>query len=164
MHYIYKNLKYDDGTFTVCTGPTNDNVKEVVFHPNTKVIDKKAFRNCYGFENVVFPDSIELIKEQAFENCAIKSADLSNTSARLLNNCFQGCYALKEIKLPKNLTVIPKEGFKGCLSLESIDLSKTKVNLIEESAFEDCTALSEVKKPKSLKTIETAAFKNTKVE
>ena len=164
MHYICKNLKYDDGTYTVCTGPTTNNITQVVFHPNTKVIAKKAFKNCYGFKDVVFPDSIELIKEQAFLNCAIESADLSNTSAQLLNNCFQDCYALKEIKFPKDLKAIPKESFKGCRQLESVDLSKTKVNLIEESAFEDCVSLNEVKKPKSLKTVESSAFKNTKVE
>ena len=59
-------------------------------------------------------------------------------------NVFYGCTGLESVKFPSTLEEMAFMSFMGCTSLETIDLSKTKVASIEASLFRDCSSLTSV--------------------
>ncbi|MDE7162188.1 MAG: leucine-rich repeat domain-containing protein, partial [Anaeroplasmataceae bacterium] len=66
---------------------------------------------------------------------------------------------VKEITFPSTLTTVSSNAFKNRTNIEMIDLSKTNVTYIGDSAFEGCTNLKEIRLPNTLKTIGARAFK-----
>lgn len=69
---------------------------------------------------------------------------------------FSGCTGLESVKFPSTLEEMVFSSFWGCTSLETIDLSKTKVASIEAALFNGCSSLTSVSfGPK------TSVFNNT---
>jgi hypothetical protein len=71
---------------------------------------------------------------------------------------FSECENLKEINFPAHLTNITADAFDGCLAIETLDLSKTKLEVIEPRAFLNCVNLKKIILPEGLKEIRRAAF------
>ena len=69
-----------------------------------------------------------------------------------------GCTLLEEVDLPSGITVIPDYAFEGCVSLHSIELPKTLVQIRLE-AFSG-SGLESLSAPSSLKEIWSYAFKD----
>lgn len=69
-----------------------------------------------------------------------------------------GCTLLEEVDLPSGITVIPDYAFEGCVSLHSIELPKTLVQIRLE-AFSG-SGLESLSAPSSLKEIWSSAFKD----
>ena len=69
-----------------------------------------------------------------------------------------GCALLEEVDLPSGITVIPDYAFEGCVSLRSIELPKTLVQIRLE-AFSG-SGLESLSAPSSLKEIWSYAFKD----
>ena len=69
-----------------------------------------------------------------------------------------GCALLEEVDLPSGITVIPDYAFEGCVSLHSIELPKTLVQIRLE-AFSG-SGLESLSAPSSLKEIWSYAFKD----
>lgn len=98
----YKHLKYNDD-FTICYGPEKD-VKIPVFHKNTKVIAKEAFKNS-KIVILKLPKKLETIEENAFEGCKeLLRIDFSDNITKISKNAFflTNVYQ-KTLKLPKKL-------------------------------------------------------------
>ena len=69
-----------------------------------------------------------------------------------------GCTLLEEVDLPSGITVIPDYAFEGCVSLHSIELPNTLVQIRLE-AFSG-SGLESLSAPSSLKEIWSYAFKD----
>ena len=69
-----------------------------------------------------------------------------------------GCALLEDVDLPSGITVIPDYAFEGCVSLHSIELPKTLVQIRLE-AFSG-SGLESLSAPSSLKEIWSYAFKD----
>ena len=69
-----------------------------------------------------------------------------------------GCALLEEVDLPSGITVIPDYAFEGCVSLHSIELPKTLVQIRLESF--SGSGLESLSAPSSLKEIWSYAFKD----
>lgn len=69
-----------------------------------------------------------------------------------------GCTSLEEVDLPSGITVIPDYAFEDCVSLRSIELPKTLVQIRLE-AFSG-SGLESLSAPSSLKEIWSYAFKD----
>ena len=69
---------------------------------------------------------------------------------------FYECTGLESVTFPSTLEEMVFSSFWGCTSLETIDLSKTKVASIEAALFRDCSSLTSVSFGP-----ETSVFNNT---
>ena len=65
---------------------------------------------------------------------------------------------LKSVQFPNSLVNIGLDAFYKCSSLNSVDLSSTRLTCIGGNAFSYCTNISSIQLPRSLNTIEYAAF------
>lgn len=73
-------------------------------------------------------------------------------------NAFKGCVSLSSVKLPSSLVEIKYSAFEECTALTKLEIPEG-VEYIGGSAFEDCTALEELKLPSTLKAIGLDVFK-----
>ena len=64
--------------------------------------------------------------------------------------------------MPDGLTKLQASLFQKCDGLENIDLSGSRITVIEENAFGECYSLKEVKLPDTVKTIKNDAFTDCK--
>lgn len=96
-----------------------EELRHVVFGPNTVLIDDGAFDSCTLLSNVNLPDSVVKIGSYAFNYC-------SN---------------IAEIKLGANVNFIGEAAFRNCMRMKVMHMPST-VQSIGDSAFADCLALT----------------------
>ena len=112
---------------------------------------------------------------------SLTTIDLSSTQVTSLpDNLFKGCSSLSNVKLPAGLTEIGQSAFQNTTSLKTIDipaglttlggsafsgsglttidLSATKVPIIQGGTFENVAGLTSVNLPAGLTQIQTRAF------
>ena len=89
-------------------------------------------------ERVILPDSVEIIDDYAFYNC---NKNLSS------------------VEMSPNIYYLGKGAFGNCYNLQEIDLSNTRIEVIQEGTFEDCRVLSNVMLPDTVKIIGDWAFR-----
>ena len=124
-------LKEYNGTKLIVNVP--DGVTEIA---------ASAFK-CFGnskklcVEKVILPDSVEIIDDWAFYGCES---------------------TLTSVEMSPNIYYIGMGAFKGCKNLQSVDLSDTKIEVVQERTFEGCSVLSEVLLPDTVKVIGEQAF------
>lgn len=110
---------------------------------NVKIIDKKAFINCSGY-NPNFPWF---------------GVDMPNSLISVNDSAFYGCSNLSGINFKEGLKIIGKDAFNGCSGLGGELKIPNSVTSIGESAFYGC-GLNTLIIGDSLKTIETSTFEN----
>lgn len=91
-------------------------------------IPDRAFSQIKGLVSIELPEGLTKIGNSNSWN----------------GNVFYGCTGLESVKFPSTLEEMAFMSFMGCTSLETIDLSKTKVASIEASLFRDCSSLTSV--------------------
>ena len=101
-------------------------------------IPAQAFVQITGLVSIKLPEGLKVI------------GDSWNGST------FSECTALQSVEFPSTLEELNFSSFWGCTSLETIDLSKTKVASIEAALFHNCSSLTSVSFGP-----ETSVFNNT---
>ncbi len=101
-------------------------------------------------------DENKVLIKGAFEGSGVKTVVLPQTVRAVWG--FANCKELKTILVREQSDLVHIDGFQNCTSLESLDLSSTKLESV--SGFENCTALKEIKLPDSVKRIAERAFYN----
>lgn len=101
-------------------------------------ISQRAFYEVTGLVSIKLPEGLKVI------------GDSWNGST------FSECTALQSVEFPSTLEELNFASFWGCTSLETIDLSKTKVASIEAALFRNCSSLTSVSFGP-----ETSVFNNT---
>lgn len=103
--------------------------------------------------------SIDSIPDNAFsDNINLIEIKLPNTVQSIGNEAFQNCKMLSSINFPSSIKEIGNSVFQFCIKLETIDLSKTKITIINGKTFYNCLSLSVVKLNEEIKTIAVEAF------
>lgn len=109
--------------------------------------------------SIILPDNVIAISEKAFENSSVIEATLNEGIEALEKNCFAKS-KIKKINFPSTLKVIGNDAFLDCFDLEEVDLSKTKIETINEYAFYG-TGVKKVTLPETLASIEDLGFAET---
>ena len=91
---------------------------------------------------------------QATDN--IKKLILSDNIKVLDESSLNLAQTIEEIEFPSTLEVIGRMACSFLSSLKAVDLSNTKVRVINEAAFKSCWQLAEIKLPQSLRRIDRA--------
>lgn len=93
-----------------------------------KVIDEKAFYNCYNLKEICLPKSIESIGKYAFSNCVdLESLTFEeDCQVKTIGDCaFSYLHMLKSIELPGAVQEIGQSIFSGCSALKEIKFGGT---------------------------------------
>ena len=174
-----ESLSYiGDNAFKFCIEIHDINLVET----SIKAIPKAAFAKCPSLQSVMLPDSVETIGEEAFYMClALTSIDMSETNVKVIGkSAFQSCPSLSKVILspilarveqmafaqceitkftaPSTVSFIGQECFFRSISLETVDLSKSSVLVLDALSFYDCRSLSKIILPSSLEEIGQACL------
>lgn len=139
-------------------------IKKVIIPASVRLIEKEAFQNGQGIEEIVFEEGSQCteIKSKAFKNCkALKTCLLPESIAKIGEEAFFGCSGLENFTIPKNVTRIYPYAFASCTSLKTITIPEG-ITEIEWGVFQYC-APNSITFPTSLKTIAPTAFSYSNV-
>lgn len=103
--------------------------------------------------------TVKEIEEYGFDWCVgLTSVTIPNTVTTIRAGAFYYCSGITSLTIPGSVTTIEGDAFNHCEKLESIDLSATSLEKINEYTFNNCSKLSTVKLPNTLTSIGDAAF------
>ena len=102
------------------------------------VIAPSTISDKTGLVTVSMPDTIQTIGAFAFSNCT----------------------NITDVKLSKNLSLCVLGAFQGCTSLETVDMSMTKVTGLPNQMFYKCSSLKNVTLPETCTSVGSYAFAN----
>lgn len=112
-----------------------------------------------AMDELVLPMSVKSIGEGVFANNAITKVVLNEGLESIGEDAFLNA-KVKEITFPSTLKTIGQYAFYKSVNLTNVDLSKTKVDLLEEGTF-GYSGVVDVKLPQTLTTIGAQAFLGT---
>lgn len=139
-------------------------INNVYFDKNAKVkeIGDHAFHNVDGFDSIILPDSVERIGEFAFYYTSIEEMVLPSSLKTIANDAF-AFSKIKNIKINDKLSTIGDRAF-SYTSLECLDLSSTKMTVIEDECFAYATNMKQLSLPSTLVEIGQRAFKSSSLK
>ena len=94
----------------------------------------------------------------AFEGSQIQSVTIPESVTSIGLDAFKDCTKLTQVTVSENIKIIQGGAFRNCVALKRMDLSQTKVQIIDYTAFYGCTALTEIKFSNNLTEIGRKAF------
>ena len=123
-------------------------------------------------ETVVIPDKIDGLpvvsivgvrnsgnfEKGAFEGSQIQSVTIPESVTSIGLDAFKDCTKLTQVTVSENIKIIQGGAFRNCVALKRMDLSQTKVQIIDYTAFYGCTALTEIKFSNNVTEIGRKAF------
>ncbi len=156
----YKGLAYNDD-YTICKGFTGKETNIVELHPDTELIQEKAFWNKNNIEKVIINENLKKAFS-AFANCKnLKEIIVNNKFVP--NGTFSKCGNNEGINIYLNgVIAIGSDAFTGCF-INNIDFSNSKyLERINVRAFIWTTFNKNVLYlPNSIKAIERNVFDNS---
>lgn len=160
---IYKDIIYTDENFTICE-KLNKKTDNIIFHENTLCINENAFCDS-NIKKIEFNDNITEIKNKAFFRCReLLEIKLPENLKSIGEATFSDCKKMHTVEFKNNVESIGPRAFSQCFNIEKIDLSKTKVLMLEELTFFSCYKLKEILLPNDLRIISKLSFANTPLE
>ena len=134
-------------------------------------ISEKAFSGCTDIVNLTIPKTIGKIGKDAFARCTITNLKVEDLSAWcnidfynensnpmwIVNSISIENNSTGNIVFPANISTIKKLSFYGS-KLQTIDLSKTSITELQDSAFYNNYELKNVALPKSIRKIGRSTF------
>ncbi|MGN1227232.1 MAG: leucine-rich repeat domain-containing protein [Christensenellales bacterium] len=140
-------------------------LKQIRLPKNLRFLGSNTFAHCSNLETVDLSNTnVEAIKAGTFYLCTkLKNVFLNNAIVNIEFEAFASCTSLKEINLPNTLVNLSQNAFLES-GLTSIDLSKTKVEKIEEGCFSYCKDLTNVIFSDTITFIGHHAFKSCPIE
>lgn len=158
--------------------------KNLIVSEGITNIGLSAFLDCNSLTNVQLPSTLRSIEPKAFAKTNIETIDIPNSVTDIGKAAFARCTNLKSINISENLTSLGDQVFQGTMSLNELDLSKTKlttisyglindsnvkkvilpntINSIGKVAFYKCEKLDNIIIPDSVKSIGNSAFMQCK--
>lgn len=129
-----------------------------------ETIGDYAFYNCRSLKMFGLPDSLTEIGESAFEISDSFDArylfdlDMSDSALQSIGKyAFKKFAGLKSIVLPSTLTLLGEGAFCDCRNLQSVDLSSTALDKIEDATFKNASVIT-VSFPKEMNSIGVESF------
>lgn len=125
------------------------NLEKVNLTGNVKAIGTYMFAEMQALKSYEVPASVTAIGKGAFKNCAnLAKVDFSKATAltAIGSEAFYGCSTLGYgknggLNLPATLETLGEKAFYNCVSLTKVDLSTTKVVLVNNYTFYGCKEL-----------------------
>ena len=101
-------------------------LNSVIIEDGVEIIEKQAFWDSNGINELVLPSTLKTIGDQAFTYAYITTIELPEGLDSIGQNAFANCYKMQRLILPSTLTRIGNEAFVYCNNLSSV-ISRIKV-------------------------------------
>ena len=125
-------------------------------------IDSQAFRMNLHLKKVIIPDTVKRIEKQAFVECdGLEELTLSSNVEYIGLLAFAYCASLKELVLPDSLLELDEAAFSQCYSLENVTIGRNLKVMKNNTAFASCCSVKKYIVPSdnvSFKTYEDALY------
>lgn len=133
-------------------------INNIYFDKNCKLefIGAHAFHDVTYFDSLCLPDTVKVIEEYAFYKASIKELVLPASLTRIDNDAFSFS-KIENIKFNSELSYIGDRAF-AYSALTGMDLSSTKIEVINDEAFAYVSSLRGIKFPANIKEIGERAF------
>lgn len=163
----YRNQ--EDKLEIVARGYLGDNKEEVLHHRldtgASLVAMARQFEAAKGngksfyspLKRLVIPEGVTKIGDSAFKGEKTLKEILLPVGLEYIGNCAFSESAIEHIKISNGITRLLLETFNQCLSLQTVELPDTLIE-IGYSAFYECSRLKQVVFPQGLKRIRHSAF------
>ncbi len=157
----YDNAYYvgnADNPYALLLKAVDTSITSCTIHPDTKMINSRAFTGCAALKEIVIPDKVISIGNDAFRNCrALESVTLGNALLRIESNAFNSCISLKDLTFGNSLEFIGYYAFVGCNSLKTVSLPDS-LKLIDSYAFQNCSGIETLELGNGVVEIRSYAF------
>lgn len=138
---------------------------------NLRTIAERAFFSCNNLVTIEIPAQVTHIGKEAFSNNVnLKSVVfLGNNVVEIGEKAFFGCTSLgtdinvPTLTLPSSLTRLGVSAFEGCSALTNVNMTSTKITVLNNRVFFGANNLNTVSLPGTIVTIEDNAFKGCTV-
>ncbi|MBE5933393.1 MAG: hypothetical protein E7263_08245 [Lachnospiraceae bacterium] len=131
------------------------------------VIEDGALKDYKGSKRIVtIPDGVTEIEEDAFacwgnsNKVSVERIIMPDSVEIIHDGAFRECDLLTSVEMSPNVYYLGKNAFNKCTSLQKIDLSKTKLSVIQKHTFENCEKLTDVALPDGVIEIAESAFRD----
>ena len=139
-------------------------VKYVKLPASLRLLENKAFSDCYGLRELEIPEGVTEIGKWCFSYCGeLIEIHLPSSLRKMGWNAFGGCKKLKKIEIPPNVDEIDSYCFSGCHQLTEVILPDG-LKKIHDDAFEKCIKLRQVMLPDGLEYVSGTACVNCSPE
>lgn len=148
----------------------NGKTLEKTVNSNSKFINFMASLKCEFTEDEFINDFVFEKKEDnsyILDYCfaeEIKEFRVADFSDIAISSCNIGALGnqelLNDVYFDENMISLSEWLFEDCYSLYTVNLEKTKIEVLNKHIFENCHCLKEVLLPNTLKEIEEYAFEN----
>ena len=102
------------------------NIKSLVMSPNTEIIEKSAFENCYNLSELQISTSLKIIEKQAFKNCRkLENLFLNDGLLEIQTDAFYGCSKLKKLNIPGSINNLYSNFISNTPNLNEIIVDET---------------------------------------
>ena len=161
IHFPSQNCNIGNSVFSGCS-----QLREVVLPSQSSKLGEMCFYNDSNLLSITMPGYMESIQRSCFEYCISLKSIVIPAGVRLIRlSAFSHCESLAECSFttPSTLDSIEGTAFSNDSSLVRIDLSQTKLRVLERAMFNGCVSLEEVKLPNTLKLISYYVFEHNKL-
>lgn len=139
-------------------------VKYVKLPASLRLLENKAFYDCFGLRELEIPEGVTEIGAWCFSYCGeLVEIHLPSSLRKMGWHAFGGCKKLKKIEIPPNVDEIHSYCFSKCHQLTEVILPDG-LKKIHDDAFEKCIKLRQVMLPDGLEYVSGAAFANCSPE
>ncbi|HZK55058.1 MAG TPA: leucine-rich repeat protein [Desulfosporosinus sp.] len=137
--YSYANIQ----KLTLLDSPSSMNVvsntidaEEIIIEDGFTEIDSSSFRNLARLKKISFPSSIRRIGSDSFENCSNLEELVFPNGLISIGSAFKNCSKLSAVSIPGSVESIG--AFDGCESLDTITISNTSLQRLNNKPFYTC--------------------------
>lgn len=116
-----------------------------LYVPETvRMMGEYAFQQCSRLRSVIFMGNMNTLPRATFYNCSVlEDVYLHEGMVNIGRSAFNLCTSLEEIILPSSTKYIGQYAFYGCSKLEKMDMSHTRLSIVDQYAFQNCVSLTE---------------------
>lgn len=158
----YSESRIDDSFFEDCK-----ELKQIMFRNGTRIIGRRACKNCSSLHDVIIPETVFRIKSCAFCNTGLKSIYIPRSVEIIEPGAFSGKSKLKSIVVDADNPIYDSRN--NCNAIIETRTNKLvcgcaetiipdTVEIIGERAFCHCEELQSIVIPENVTIIEKSAF------
>lgn len=155
LRFIHSSVDIVPDYFCIaCTKLTDVRLNFIPIRSTECAINKNAFEECTALSSVQLSGSPVRINYGAFCGCKQLTEIIGSENISYLDSMVFYGSGLRVFKAGQCLQHVAENAFDGCHSLQTVDLTESRLRCVSTNMFTYCESLQEIKLPSGLHTLE----------